>query len=686
MFDDAAATYRPAWPDPLSLSRDELAELDMILPGVVVLPVLHGRIECAQMVRRAIEKFSPAAIAVELPAGIGEPLARAIARLPLLSALEVPNEAQHGRPQYLVVEPADPLIEAVRRATELGIPFHLVDREVADYPSARDHLPDVASAESVGAAAWLRAALAAASCSPRAAADDPREDFMAGSVAALALRQNLPDATVLVVCGLHHARGLVARLGPLLAEGAAPPAPLRRLTRREGHVLWHLSEQSSAEVLGEPAFIQAAYERSRGSAPPSALSPASAGAVLDLFTRARQAPIQDPFRTPSPPDPHDDRPRVTGRTGLLLAICQQARTRYRERTGGDLRPGAILRLLRYAHAYALEEGAIAPDLYQLVVAARGFVDDTYAQEVWEVATAYPWQAVRPELPPLDLSLRDLHDRVRTIHFHPKLMQRRRRLMKIVRPREKERRKGEWAERFTGDSICSYPPEDLALEHYGAFLRKRTERVLSDAHTQVAPFSTSLFDGVDVRETVRNWHQGKIYVRIEQLVRGKPGAVVVIFDDEPLVPEDDDEAEPKFGWHMTWQGEHEDEGDMALYASDPFAQVVGPGIGRALYGGFLLNRPPGQMFGVWEDPHFGEARTKAEVLLRAALDYSAERLVVYVAAAPPRPALRQLAQRMDKKIVYVPLGQLSPVALKRLRVFHVLSDRNVRAVAHRYIRD
>ena len=70
----------------------------------------------------------------------------------------------------------------------------------------------------------------------------------------------------------------------------------------------------------------------------------------------------------------------------------------------------------------------------------------------------------------------------------------------------------------------------------------------------------------------------------------------------------------------------------------------------------------------------------------ALDYSAERLVVYVAATPPRPALRQLAQRMDKKIVYVPLGQLSPVALKRLRVFHVLSDRNVRAVAHRYIRD
>lgn len=674
-----AATYRSAWPDPLALSRDELAELGLVLPGAVVLPVLHGRIESAQMVRRAIERLTPAAIAVELPETIAELVRRATARLPLLSVIEVPSEAQHGRPQYLVVEPADALIEAVRRGGELGIPVHLVDRELAAYPEHRDRLPDPVAAEAVGARAYLHAALAAAGACPRAPEDDVREDAMAQAVASLARRQTLHEAAVLVVCGLHHARGLVSRLAELLAGDAPPPTPLRRI-RREGHVLWHLSEQSSAEVLGEPAYLSAAYERSRGTAPPTAQAPAGGGAVLDLFTRARMAPPADPFRSPAPADPEDDRPRATGRMALLVGICQQARARYRERTGEDLRPGTILRLLRYGCAYALEEAALAPDLYQLVVAARGFADDTYAQEVWEVATAYPWQAARPELPVLDLSLRDLHDRVRTIRFHPRVLQRRR-LLRIVRPRAKERRPGEWAERFAGDAICSYPPEDLALEHYGSFLRKRTERSLKAAHTQVAPFSTSLHDGVDVRETVRNWHEGKIYVKIEQAVRGKPGAVVVIFDDEPL-----DVGEPRFSWHMTWQGEHEEEGDMALYATDPFAQLVGPGIGRALYGGFLLNRPPGQMFGVWEDPAFHEAKTKAELLLLAALDYTAERMVVYVAAAAPRPALRRTAQRMDKKIVYVPLGQLSPVALRRLRVFHVLSDRDVRDGAHRFIRE
>ncbi|HEY8380027.1 MAG TPA: hypothetical protein VIK91_26235, partial [Nannocystis sp.] len=360
MFDDAAAIYRPAWPDPLSLSRDELAAHGLLLPGVAVLPVVHGRLECAQMVRRAVEKLSPAAIAVELPAGLADLLRRAIARLPLLSVLEIPDETRHGRPQYLLVEPADPLIEAARRAVELDLPLHLVDRDLGGYPAVRDRLPDVAAAESVGAAAWLRAALAAAAASERVPEDDLREDFMAAAIAAIARRQTLPDALVLVVCGVHHARGLVRRLAPLLDGDHPPPAPLHRL-RRDGPVLWHLSEQSSSEVLGEPAFIQAAYERSRGTAPPSAHAPASAGAVLDLFTRTRAAPIADPFRNPAPPDPAEDRPRASGRTGLLLAICQHARARYRRRTGGDLRPGSILRLLRYACAYAYEEGALQPD-------------------------------------------------------------------------------------------------------------------------------------------------------------------------------------------------------------------------------------------------------------------------------------------------------------------------------------
>ncbi len=676
MSTDPAPTYRPAWPDPLSLSRDELSELGLVLPGVVVVPVLHGKLECAWMVRKAIERLSPLAIAVELPETLDEPVRRAVARLPLLSVVAYSDAS--GRPMYLPIEPCDALIEAVRRGTELGIPVHLVDHD-GDYPAIRDRLPDSLAAEVSGAQAFLRAALVAADTSPRVREDDVREQTMALHIAALV--QDTTEAPILAVCGVHHARGLIRQLFQLLGASEPPPTPLRRL-RREDVYVHHLAEASSREVLAELPFINAAYERSRGTAPPSAQGPEPAAQVVDLFTRARRRPGTDPFRTEAPPDANEDRLRLNGRMGLLWALCHEARTRHQTRSGELLRPGTLLRLLRYACRYAYIEGGLGPDLYQLVIAARGFADDNYAQEVWEVATHYPWQTSHPEFTPLEISLRDLHDHVRTIRFHPKLLARRRGMMRVVRPRPRERRVGEWAEHFDGDAICSYPPEDLALEGYGVFLRKRCEQRLAAAQTVVEPFTTNLYEGVDVRETVRNWHSGTLYVRRELPVQGKAGAVVVIFADEPL-----DASDPEFPWHMTWQGEHAEEGDMALYATDPLTQVVGPGIGRALYGGFVLNRPPGMMYAVWQDSYYlSQARTKAEVLLLAALDHSPERLITHVGPTPPRPSLRRLAQQMDRKVVHIPLGQLSPVALKRLRVFHVLSGHAARTGARDYIRD
>jgi hypothetical protein len=40
--------------------------------------------------------------------------------------------------------------------------------------------------------------------------------------------------------------------------------------------------------------------------------------------------------------------------------------------------------------------------------------------------------------------------------------------------------------------------------------------------------------------------------------------------------------------------------------------------------------------------------------------------------------------MGRKIVYLPLGSLSPVKLKRLRVLHILSGHDKREIAKDYI--
>ena len=56
----------------------------------------------------------------------------------------------------------------------------------------------------------------------------------------------------------------------------------------------------------------------------------------------------------------------------------------------------------------------------------------------------------------------------------------------------------------------------------------------------------------------------------------------------------------------------------------------------------------------------------------------------MAPQPPRSFVHSYAARRDRKVLYLPLGQLSPTTLSRLRVFHVLDGREVRAYARDYI--
>ena len=88
--------------------------------------------------------------------------------------------------------------------------------------------------------------------------------------------------------------------------------------------------------------------------------------------------------------------------------------------------------------------------------------------------------------------------------------------------------------------------------------------------------------------------------------------------------------------------------------------------------------------VWQDPDYRLAVNRSEVLLMAALDYSIEKHVIYAAARPPRSIFKQMAARRDRRIVYIPLGSLSPHKLKQMRILHILAGKDKRAIARDYI--
>ncbi|MGA9627330.1 MAG: hypothetical protein WBL65_02170 [Bryobacteraceae bacterium] len=601
-------------PDPGSLKRGRFTYF----------PVVPGRLEFALEVRQAILGQRPQVIALELPATLQAAWMRAVARLPEMSLIFYPDETL-GLDQaiYVPIEPADPFTEAIRTGLEIGAEIVFVDPDAGQRPHLKDAYPDAYAIRHIGLERYIEA---------YRVYPQPRSQEIARHAAGIAwkLQGADPLANVLVVVSLNL-------LDPLLDAMEEPQAqPLAR-ARREGVELFNPHPASLAAILIEYPRLQWRYEEFRRSA-------------ADW--------------------------RLIDRRHAQLAVFREAEKQYEASTGERIAHWQRRLLARYTRNLALAANDLSAGLYDLAVAARAIAGDNYAWEVWEAAGRYPPQNTASDLVTVRLSGEEMWMDTRRIRLRRRLPSPKRRLRPVgLKPRRKEKFPGEWASQLNGAGICSYPPEDLVIEDYGRFLKKKGKSILSEERVRVEPFTTSILDGIDIRETIRKWYEGRIYVRQFQKVQGEVGAVVVIFDED---------RDNRYPYLTTWLGESRNESDMAFYSTFPFDHLVGPGMGRAEYGGFLMSLPPRRLSDVWQDADYQFAERKSERLLLAALDYSVHRHVVYVAAKPPRSIFKTVASRAGRTIVYIPIGQLSPAALKKIRMVHVLDGYDKRELAKDYL--
>lgn len=642
------------------------------------LPVLHYRLESAHLVRMAFHRVRPDAVAIELPATLEAPFRKAILRLPQISVISYQTTSKKksgqdtGETVYLLVEPADPLTEAARQALEREVPLHFIDVDVDTYPRHCEQLPDSYSICRIGLEAYYREYQKSAAGETPCIEDLRREQGMAFRLQQLAQKYR----RILLVCGMAH----LERVRQTFPTPQA--APMERL-RREGVTVWNLHPDSCREILGEFPFLSAVYEYRRNRLPDE---PKEGGNglrkqfhALELIVGGKQDlseervldnAIRRSARHLGEEGCFPDRQRI------IYRLFWEASRHYRQETGEVIHLWQKRAFFKFSRNYALQNSLLLPDLFQLLASARGCIDDNFAYAFCRLATFYPWQSASSELATISISPEELWGGSRSIRFRPRQKRHKGLSPMNLLKRKREKRPGEWLEGFDNPSICSYPPEDIVVEEYGRFLKRKASMQLSDELTRCEKFSTSLLDGIDMRETLRNIHEGAIYVREQQRAKGGVGCLVVIFDE--------DRRKEHFPYRMTWLGEHAQESDMAFFATDPAANIVGPGICRCEYGGFMLSYPPRRMMDVWHDPDYRMASSRAEVLLLAALDYSVEKHLVYVAARPPRSIFKQIASRLDRKIVYIPLGSLSPHKLKQLRILHILAGHDKRAVAKEYI--
>jgi len=586
-------------------------------------PVAHGRMEFAIEVRRAILLERPEVVAVELPPTLEKQFRVALRRLPQMTVLVYPARDDDGAAIYVPVEPCDPFVEAIRTAEEIGARIEFVAPDFGEPPHLGDTYPDPYAIRRIPIERYIE--------SYRLHPQDRTEEVAAyANGVAWKLQGTNPMQPTIVVLTLNL-------LDPVLDAMEAPQEPPKTKTTGLRVELINPAPSCLAEITMEYPYLQERYERYR-------------------LVQIEHELI--------------DRPHAQ------LALLRDAEREYKKNTGDEIQHWQRRMMARYTRNLASLNSELTASLFDITVAARAIADDNYAWEVWEMAGRYPAQREASSLDTVDLSAEEVWLRTRKMRLRRRLPRPKQRLKPAnLKMRRKERKPGEWAEQLDGSSICSYPPEDLIIEDFGHYLKKKAQSILSEERERVEPFTTSILDGIDIRETIRNWHDGSIYVRNALKVAGDVGAVVVIFDQD---------AEGRYQYMTTWLGEHQNESDMAFYATNPFDHMVGPGIGRAEYGGFLMTRPPRRMFNVWDDGDYDFAESKPERLLMAALDYSIEKYVVYVAPKPPRSVFRSIASHLGRRILYVPIGQMDSTKVKRLRVVHVLDGHDKRDIAKDFI--
>lgn len=628
----------------------------------VLMPVVHHSFEFALAVRLAFQQITPAAVALEYPAALQSLIAQGIARLPRISVLI------YGSPKrYIRIEPVDPFVEAARLALQKGLEFQCIDA-ATPYPEVFDPIPDTFAMRHLGHAQYCEMLLRK-SPPVEVPEDSFRERSMAYHLNEFAER--IPGRKpILVLCGLRHLNGVDREIS--LPQGQPfekPPAGAR---------LYHLGSASLGEIMGYFPFLTAVYEKQRGEQHGTTVAPVApelelSSLKLRLLPGKKTESLGE-FATRAQ-DQTASAGAAADRSDLLARFVFECRRYYEQEIGDEISPHSMLLLQQFARKYASIKGMLLPDFYELLIAGRSCVNSHFCYRMWEMGTFYPPQAGSSEIEIIELRAEDVFALINKVRMnpHPPLKPRAT-LPGFLRRKDKQKAVPKPDLEFSPYSICSHQPEDLVIESYGSYLRTKGKSLLSEERKKVRPFETSLLDGIDLRETIRNWHTGQLFVQECSTIRGQVSSVVVIFDEDGS----------KYPHTMTWLGEHYQESDMAFYATNPEDRDVAPGIRKAVYGGFLMTMPPGRLFDVFGDPAYASMQNYAERLLLAGIDYSLEKYVLYAAASPPRRMFQTLAGRYGRRILYVPLAQLSPVMLRKIRTFHILSHKSVRDYAKDYI--
>jgi hypothetical protein len=395
---------------------------------------------------------------------------------------------------------------------------------------------------------------------------------------------------------------------------------------------------------------------------------------------------------------------------LTRSCCSQ----YAEWTKLNVHPMQLSTFFRYlrkwlaTHSGHHAEGEIKtrlPRAFDLLVAARACVDGNFSFELARLLQTPEHTSGLWALPEITVLLSDLYPETLSLrlesfatfeHFRQSLKPPRLRGVSGHRSRTTGDRNTDGASEqdfadpswVTDESRrhCSFPDEDIFLDSTVAAIQNDVKSRIRERITHVHELSTSLEDGLDVRETIRNWHRDQIMVRSETLATSnKLGSVVIIFADSETHRASADQQKT-YPWKTLWHAEQHDATHLMFFATDFRTQIIGPGIAASEFGGFAAVPADRWVVDLWDHPYLKSiAQSDAEHLLLAAGFAGPEGLVVHIGPKSPREDIRALLRRNRRPLIHVPIAEIERNKIRKLKTFHILADASVRNYAHRYIR-
>jgi len=659
-------------------------EVLKIGPRVTALPVVHGSGDFAWEVRRIMLAHDFDCLAVPLPPSFQATVRHAVIRLPHPSIIIQPDytgaedvhffphlstdadeaedldddlsfdpdqemlegmrddfigRAMNGLPgaephkhrlSYVPVDPCQPVIAAIRVALGDHLPIHFIDQETSSFENYSGVTPDAYALKRLPIERYAAAVL------PSLRAPDSPQWWARIQTMAWNLRELSVDyQKILFVIGIHEWPWV--RQAFFNRDLQLPPAELVHPVQQ-----CQLTENSLYFFMGELPFITSLYETARS-------------------TMGNEANVN-----------------IDGVKELLICARDSYQREHKTRAR-KITPKLLAQILKYTRNLSLIENRFTPQLVDIVTAAQQIAGDGYALQVLERAKDYHHLFYELDFPTISMSLNRVmleNDLICTSISRlpgPPLIWRD--LQLIPKPDLKQIK--DWQMTWNPHQQCSWPPEDELIENFRQTVFERAKEILGADLVQTEKFTTSIRDGIDIRETVRHWYDNEIHVKILPPTRGTLDVAVILFDSP---------ADPReYPWRTTWFAEHPNESTLAFYATDFSQQPVGPGICLATYGGAMFVYPPVQIPDIWQDVRLDFATTMEERLLAAACLYSQSPHIALVSSAPPGIAWRQLAKKFKKSWVHLPLGRFSDSTVQQLRMVHVLNGQQIRSYAANFIR-